>query len=177
MHAAGSIDRRRRVGRAFTMIELLVVAAVLAVFASLVIPGFAGAGTPSASVLEPVLEADLQRARTEAMARGAGISMMLSADGSRWWIATSKDASTPLEGTMRQFGRGALEPFARTKLSLGAELGEEQDDANGARPIAQFDANGARDEALRTLTFHANGSRTPLARWTLAPGRARLTRE
>lgn len=164
-----------RAGRAFTMVEMLVVAAVVAVFASLVIPSLAGAGTPSASVLEPVLEADLQRARTEAMARGAGVSLVVAADGARWWLAPSKDTSNPFDGTVREFGRGSLVPFAGMRLSLTADAGDAE--SNGARTLASFDANGARDESLQTLEFGPRNARNALGRWSLAPGRTRLTRE
>lgn len=170
-----TMPRRAHARRAFTMIEMLVVAAVVAVFASLVIPSLAGAGTPSASVLEPVIEADLQRARTEAMARGKGVSLVVAADGSRWWLAQTKDASTPIDGTMREFGRGSLVPFAGMRLSLTADADDAE--PNGARVLAAFDANGARDESLQTLEFGPRNARKALGRWSLAPGRARLTRE
>lgn len=164
---------RRR--RGFTFIELCVVTAILAVFATLVIPRIASARGSAASSVEQLLEADLRRARTEALARAQPIVVVAAADGSAWWIAEGTRPSTPIAGAMRVFGRGALVEHADARLSAALPI----DDAAGSDPtepraFARFDALGSRDEGIPTLTLTESSRRS--AQWTLPAGRSRLER-
>lgn len=170
--------------RAFTFVEMMVVAAVLAVFATVVIPQLASADRPSAESLRSLLEADLRRARTEALARAMPVSLVVAADGSGWWLADGASPASAMTGTRRTFGRGALSANPETRLlvqptvdgdppSAGTSQGAVADAA--IRVLASFDALGSRDDAAPQVELRHGGER--LARWTLPAGRSRFEHE
>lgn len=162
-----------RTRRAFTFVEMMVVAAILAVFATIVIPQLASADRPSPESLRSMLEADLRRARTEALARAVPVSVVVAADGSGWWLADDASPATAMPGTQRVFGRGALAANPDTRVLVTAP---EEDDspANSPRVLASFNALGSRDDATPQVELRQAGER--LARWTLPAGRVRFER-
>jgi prepilin-type N-terminal cleavage/methylation domain-containing protein len=165
--------QRRAARGGFTFVEMCVVAAILAVFATLVIPRIASARGSAADSVEQLLEADLRRARTEALARATPIVVVAAHDGSSWWIAEDAQPSTPLTGTQRAFGRGTLVEHgdARLDATLPNSVSEESN-ASQPRIFARFDALGSRDEGIPTLTLTESARRS--AQWTLPAGRSRL---
>ena len=167
--------RHRGARTGFTFVEMCVVAAILAVFATLVIPRIASARTSAAASVEQLLEADLRRARTEALARAHPIVVVAAHDGSSWWIAADEEPSTPIAGTMRAFGRGTLVEHgdARLTAALASETGGDHAES-APRIFARFDALGSRDEGIPTLTLTESARRS--AQWTLPAGRSRLER-
>lgn len=158
--------------RAFTIVELLLVAGIIGIFAGLVIPRFADASRPPADPVARLLEADLRRARTEAMALGKPVVAVASQDGASWWLASAASPAQPLAGTERRFGSGGLAPMKGAKLTVKSDDGARED---GSRIFAHFDTLGSRDEGEPVLELRdARGE--PIERWTLSAGRARLQR-
>jgi len=160
-------DRSPRQRRGFSFIELMVVVGIIGLFAGVVIPGLAASTKPLADPVAQVLEADLLRARTEAMMRGESVVAVASPTGDGWWIARASAVDEPIDGTLRVFGRGGFAAQQGLKLVV-----PQQDDA---RVFARFDSLGARDEGVPTLELKdAHGA--SLATWRLDAGRAKLSR-
>ena len=158
--------------RAFTMLELLLVVGLLTLFASIVIPGLSSAPESIAPPVEAALDADLRLARTEAIARAQPVVLATSMNGDSWWIAARETPDVPIEGSLREFGRGTL------VAARGAELhvqGESVRETANTLIVAQFDALGSRDEGALVLSLQSAGGK-PLTEWTLAAGRTRLRR-
>ncbi|MFT4247802.1 MAG: GspH/FimT family pseudopilin [Pseudomonas sp.] len=83
---------RREAG--FTLIELMVTIAVLAITLALAVPGFTGLINAGRLVAESnELVASLQLARSEAIRRNAGVALCASSDGSTCSEASSGDWS------------------------------------------------------------------------------------
>ena len=150
----------------FSFIELMVVVGIIGLFAGVVIPGLAASTKPLAEPVAQVLEADLLRARTEAMMRGETMVAVASPTGDGWWIARASAVDEPIDGTLRVFGRGG---FAEQQ---GLTFVVQQEDA---RVFAQFDSLGARDEGVPTLVLKDQRGAS-LATWRLDAGRAKLSR-
>jgi len=159
----------------FTLIELMIVVAIVGIFAGIVIPRFADASRPLPEPVAQLLEADLRRARTEAMALGAPVVAVASTDGAAWWLAPSAEPTTPIAGTERRFGSGGLAPMKGATLLVKGD-GESHDDRGVAhRVFAEFDSLGSRDEGVPCLELRSrDGER--IAAWTLPAGRTRLAR-
>ncbi|MEY3021076.1 MAG: hypothetical protein RIS86_272 [Planctomycetota bacterium] len=158
--------------RGFTFVEMLVVVAILALFAWLVIPGLAGARSPIAGPVETMIEADLQRAKTEAMTRATPVVVAAAEDGSAWWIAPSADPTEAIEGSRRMFGTAGLVQYREARLDVKSGFGGL---VEGARVIAVFDPLGSRDTGTPILTLRNGGS--SIASWTLPSGRTKLSIE
>lgn len=156
--------------RGFTFVEMLVVVAILALFAWLVIPGLAGAASPIAGPVETMLEADLQRAKTEAMARATPMVVAANEDGSAWWIAPSGDPTEAIDGSRRIFGHAGLVQYRDTRLDVKSGFGGL---VEGVRVIAVFDPLGSRDTGTPVLTLRNGGS--SIASWTIPAGRTKLS--
>ena len=162
--------RTRRSRRGFSMVELMLVVAIVGLFAGIVIPNFANGSRPLGQPVAELLNADLRRARTEAMVRNQTVVAVAATDGSAWWLATATDPTTPLDGTLRTFGRGGLASADHAQLLVKG--GAEPDDAH--RVFATFDPLGSRDDGEATFEMRDSHG-TAVGRWTLLPGRARLS--
>lgn len=170
-HSTGTSHR----ARAFTMMEVLVVAAILGLFASIVIPRFAAAREPVATLIEHTLEADLRLARTEAIARVRPVSLVISEDRHSWWIADHASLDTPIGGAVRTCGQGTLYELAHVTLTVKRDdNGSNSTTPRGASVVATFDALGARDGATVDLAAR-DESGTIAGEWTILAGRTRLS--
>lgn len=154
--------------RGFSMLELLVVVGIIGLFAGLVIPSLASASRPVGGSIENLLEIDLRRARTEALMRGEPIALVAADDGRSWWLAPSRSAGTPIDGTVRAFGRGGLAPMKGTTL-----IAKGDEDSAAWRVIASFDSLGSRDEGVPSLELRDSSGKR-VAAWTIPAGRTRL---
>jgi len=133
-----------RRARAFSLMEMLVVVALLGVLASLVVPNLAGATTPLPREIGRVLELDLRRARIESIAAVREVQLVVGRQRDRWWLQPSGaiDARRALPSSHRVLGSGNLAPYGG--LRLGVEL-------DGAAPpnsdivVFAFNSEGARD--------------------------------
>ncbi len=166
--------------RAFTLIEMLVVIGLLSLFATIVIPGLSAARLSSAPLLEGALDADLRLARSEALARGREVLMMHADDGTAWWLAESANPDVPLEGTLRELGRGTLNSASHATLAMVTSDESLTAISHGgsygvAHGVARFDALGSRDEGTLEITLTEKGAASES--WTLAAGRTRLHRD
>ena len=159
--------------RGFSLIELLVVVGVIGIFAGLVIPGFADASRPLGEPIRQTLEADLRRARTEAMVRSEPVVAVADAKGGAWWLGLARTPETPLDGTRRQLGSGGLSAAKRACLLVTTDAVGNEDDA-GFVVFARFDTLGSRDESTATLELRDEDGRAA-GRWTMPSGRTRLT--
>lgn len=162
--------RRPMQSRGFSFIEVLVAAAVIAVFAALVVPGLANAARPMGEPVKQMLDADLRRARTESMVRGESVVMVAARDGSGWWLAPKSDPSVKLDGSYRGFGRGGLGAMKGATLFV---KGDEEGDGD-YRVFAEFDTLGSRDEGTPAIELRDRDGKT-VESWNLPAGRARLT--
>jgi len=154
--------------RGFTLIEALLVAGIIGIFATLVLPGLAGGSQPPADPVRTMLEADLRRARTEAMMRGEPVVAVARPDGSSWWLGLARSPEVAIDGTRRAFGHGGLASMKGASL-----LVKDEADATGPRVFATFDALGSRDEGVPTLELRDRSGRA-VESWTLPAGRTRL---
>jgi len=158
-----------RPSKGFSFIEVMVAAAVIAVFAMLVVPGLANASRPMGGPVREMLDADLRRARTESMVRGEPVAMVAARDGSGWWLAPAHEPATKIDGTYRGFGRGGLAPLKGATLFV---KGDQEGDGT-YRVFAEFDTLGSRDEGTPALELRDRDGK-PVESWTLPAGRTRL---
>jgi prepilin-type N-terminal cleavage/methylation domain-containing protein len=133
-----------RRARAFSLMEMLVVVALLGVLASLVVPNLAGATTPLPREVGRVLELDLRRARIESIAAVREVQLVVGRQRDRWWLQPSGaiDARRALPSSYRVLGAGNLAPYG------GLRLGVELDGATPPRSdivVFAFNSEGARD--------------------------------
>lgn len=143
-----------RRARAFSLMEMLVVVALLGILASLVVPNLAGATTPLPREVGRVLELDLRRARIESIAAVREVQLVVGRERDRWWLQPSGaiDARRALPSSYRVLGSGNLAPYGG--LRLGVEL-------DGAAPpnsdivVFSFNHEGARDAASVALSLLA----------------------
>lgn len=163
------MQRRTLASRGFSFIEVLVAAAVIAVFAALVVPGLANATRPMGEPVKQMLDADLRRARTESMVRGEAVVVVAARDGSGWWLAPAHEPATKIDGTYRGFGRGGLGAMKGAKIFV---KGEEEGDGD-YRVFAEFDTLGSRDEGVPSIELRDRDGKT-VESWTLPAGRTRL---
>ena len=167
-HALGLAAHRR----AFTLIEVLVVALILAIMAALVTPTLTNASAPLPQSIATLLEIDMRRASAEAVARMQSTAVVVSADRNGWWIAPAATPETEIPGTRRLLGNGNLLPFAGYTLTIELK-GSAADSGNVF--LVQFDALGARDAGLVDVGITAPGETEPLAAWTLEPQRTKFS--
>jgi len=161
--------------RAFTFVEVMVVAAILAILAVVVMPNILSATTPMPAPVGEALEADLRRARIESISRLEPIVVVVGASRDRWWIARATEPDEPLPGTGRVLGTGTLSPFIGHSLQIG--LGVDAEDPQGNAIVARFDQFGSRDGgqvSFRLRRFGLDAEPTTIGSWTLEPQRTRL---
>jgi prepilin-type N-terminal cleavage/methylation domain-containing protein len=139
---------RSQMKRAFTLVELMVVVALLAILATLVAPSLANASAPLPQTIISTLEIDMRRASIEAIGRLEPVSVVLSRDRTRWWIATAARPDEPIAGTTRILGNGSLQPFKG--YTLAVTMNGEDPSLDDTR-IVTFNAVGARDSGVVTL--------------------------
>lgn len=162
---------RRRSG--FTLIEVLIVVLVLAIFASMVVPGLANAQAPIPRPLADLIELDLRRAAIESVGSVRETVLVIGKERDRWWIQPGGriDASLALPTSQRVLGTGNLAPFAGHRLDIvidGARL------PRGDAVAAAFDQRGTRDRAAVELTLLQAADGAQVARWTLEAQRTKL---
>jgi prepilin-type N-terminal cleavage/methylation domain-containing protein len=167
---------------AFTLIEVLVVVSIIAILAAVVVPRLSSAATPAPRPVADVLEADLRRARIEAMSSLTPTQLVVSADRARWWLQPTGGLGDDqaIASSLRAFGFGTLGPYGgyTLEIRIGGDLAPEGDVA-----IATFDDLGTRDnqtvevslvapqgEGLEISTLGEGETTT----WTLDAQRTRL---
>jgi prepilin-type N-terminal cleavage/methylation domain-containing protein len=178
-----------RGARAFSLMEVLVVIALLGILASLVVPNLAGSTAPLPREIGRVLELDLRRARIESIAAVREVQLVVGRQRDRWWLQPSGaiDARRALPSSYRILGSGNLSPYAG--FTLGVML-------DGATPpssdvvVCSFNSEGARDAvpveisliepvvavASDDMRGAADAAEAPVVamRWRLAPQRSVL---
>jgi prepilin-type N-terminal cleavage/methylation domain-containing protein len=166
--------------RAFTLIELLVVVSIIAILAAVVVPRLSNAAAPMPRPVADVIEADLRRARIEAMSSLQPTQLVVSADRARWWLQPTGSLGDDLAipSSLRAFGFGTLGPYGgyTLEIRIGGGLAPEGDVA-----IATFDDLGTRDsEEVEISLVAPQGEGTQISEltdgvtWTLDAQRTRL---
>lgn len=166
---------RARARRAFTFIEVLVVAVILAILAVVAMPNLLSAATPMPEPVGEAIEADLRRARIESISRLEPMVVVVGAARDRWWVARAAEPNEPLAGAIRVFGSGTLSPFIGHTLQIA--IGTDTPTDNESVTIAAFDQFGTRDAGQVTVTlrrFTLESEPTTVANWVLEPQRTRL---
>ena len=139
---------RRRLARAFTLVEVLIVVTLLAILATLVAPGLANATAPLPQTIVSTLEIDMRRASIEAIGRLTPVALVVNADRSGWWVAERQNLGTPIPGTTRVLGSGSLGPFAGYTLDVTIDGLEPP---IGDAVLCEFNTVGARNASLVML--------------------------
>ena len=78
----------RIVQHGFTMIELIVVVAILAIAAAIVVPIASSVGSMQLRAAVTMLAADLEYAKSMSISRGQRYSVVFDAPGERYWIVS-----------------------------------------------------------------------------------------
>ena len=155
---------RITVNRGFTLIELMVVVALVAVFALIGIPSYRSITTTNRMATEMnAFVGDLQLARSEAIKRGQFVTMCASSSGSsclganttnwsRGWIVFSdpnnNDTVDPGETSLKV--RGSLQNGDRLLSNAAVSPGAITFNRNGFSPNAQtFTLNDSMSSIIR----------------------------
>ena len=106
---------------AFTLIEVLITVAILAIVAALAIPALSDTDAMRVDSARRLLISDLEHAQVLAIARpGESISLRIDEDGQGWYLSESADPLTPLLDTITgsplalRMGEGRGAPAAGT---------------------------------------------------------------
>lgn len=163
----------RRFAKAFTLVEILLVALILAVMASLVVPTLANATAPLNDQVSALLDADLRRGRLNAMGAMQPTMLVVGRDRDRWWLQPTGPVSEDraIEASLRVLGAGNLSPFDGHRLEIllaGTEA------PVGDVVVAMFDLEGNRDAGEIGIQLVGPRSDGPLAQWTVRPERTRV---
>lgn len=165
-------SRRRGAPRGFTLVEIMIVVLILAILATVTTPALLSATTPLPQSMIEVVEIDMRRARIEAIARIQPVHLIVGAGRDRWWLANSSTDLTPIDGTERILGVGALGPFAGYRLEVRVNGGAIP---SGNQVIAQFDAVGTRDNGeVRISLFTADSGAHQAGSWFVEPERTKF---
>lgn len=159
--------------RGFTLVELLIVAVVLAVLASIVVPTLGSATAPLPRPLADLIEHDLRRARIESIGQVREMMVVVGRDRDRWWIQTADAAGAQgaLPNSVRILGRGTLAPFEGLALQLRVDGATPP---SGDAVIAAYTAQGVRDNRTVDVTLVDQAEGATVARWRIASQRSRL---
>jgi prepilin-type N-terminal cleavage/methylation domain-containing protein len=162
-----------RFAKAFTLIEILLVALILAVMASLVVPTLASASAPLNEQVSALLDADLRRGRLNSMGAMQRTVLVVGRDRDRWWLqpagAISEDRA--IDASLRVLGIGNLAPFNDYRLEVSlAGTGAPAGDV----VVATFDLEGNRDTGEIGFQLVGPESDKPLAEWMVRPERTRV---
>jgi len=102
--------------RGVSMLEMMIVVAVLGIIGALAVPMFTGTDATRLAAAANVLAADLDAARSESIAHGEDLRMVVfDADTLTWHIAATSDTDTPINHS----GTGL--PYTRTLGSGSAK--------------------------------------------------------
>lgn len=156
---------------AFTLVEVLVVAVILAIMAALVTPTLTNASAPLPDSVRVLLETDMRRTSAEAVARMQPVVVVIGADRTSWWIASAASPETAFAGTKRVFGNGTLLAFQGYQLAVeinGAAA------SGGDVAAVTFDPLGGRDETTVRIGVVAPSQTEPDPLWTLEPRRTKF---
>jgi len=164
---------RARHARGFTLVELLIVAVVLAVLAAIVVPTLGNAIAPLPRPLADLIEHDLRRARIESIGQVREMLVVVGRERDRWWIqpADAPGARGALPNSVRILGRGTLAPFDGLALQLRID---GVTPPAGDAVVAIYTAQGVRNNSSIELTLFNQLEEAPLARWRVEPQRSRL---
>lgn len=164
--------------RAFTLVEVLIVVALLAILATLVAPSLANATAPLPRTIVSTLEIDMRRASIEAIGRLTPVAVVVSGDRGGWWVAELTTPANAIPGTTRVLGRGSLGPFAGYTLDVTVDGMEPP---SGDAILCEFNTVGARNASLVTLQLRpADATNASLAQfgtktaWRLEAERTRF---
>jgi prepilin-type N-terminal cleavage/methylation domain-containing protein len=146
---------RRRLARAFTLVEVLIVVTLLAILATLVAPGLANATAPLPQTVVSTLEIDMRRASIEAIGRLTPVALVVSADRNGWWVAERANLGTPIPGTTRILGNGSLGPFAGYVVDVTVDGVEP---APGDAILCEFNTVGARSGTVLMLQLRPSAA-------------------
>lgn len=162
--------------RAFTLIEILVVVAVIAILASVTLPTLAGATAPLARPIADLIEDDLRLARFEAMGSMRETVVVVGADRDRWWLQPAGElgAERALPATMRVIGLDTLTPYQGHRIAITVD---GEDLPVGDAMFASFDSDGTRNDSTVRCALVSPLDQRELAAWRLEARRTRMREE
>lgn len=143
-----------RVGRAFTLVEILITVVVMAIVVAVAIPTLSGDDRAQLLGAANMVASDLEYAQSVALADPNDPGLFkASADGTGYWVATASDPDAPIlaqyseEPRSITFGVGAAAELAGVTISV-----------DEASDTVQFDGFGRlASMADITITLH-NGA-------------------